>query len=142
MSTPVDSDMRAFGASDEACYRWPEDTPEHRACRQAFIAGAAAAATPVVLRIAEVAEIVAALSGTGGMETAGMIVSALYERPELIERFLREGQELMIDGEILPEKGRLTFHRRSDGKVTTPQELRAAIMVKNMERGRQSDKQR
>ena len=36
--------MRAFGASDEACSRWPDDTPEHKALRAAFIAGAIAAA--------------------------------------------------------------------------------------------------
>jgi hypothetical protein len=41
---PTAADMAAFGASDEACYRWPEDTPEHKALRAAFIAGAAAEA--------------------------------------------------------------------------------------------------
>ena len=39
---PTAADMAAFGASDEACYRWPEDTDEHKALRAAFIAGAAA----------------------------------------------------------------------------------------------------
>ena len=29
-----------FGASDAACYKWPDDTPEHRACRAAYIEGA------------------------------------------------------------------------------------------------------
>lgn len=33
--------MHAFGASDAACYHWPDDTQEHRACRAAYIRGAA-----------------------------------------------------------------------------------------------------
>lgn len=36
------SEMRAFGASDAACYKWPGDTPEHKALRAAYIEGAAA----------------------------------------------------------------------------------------------------
>lgn len=35
------ADMRAFGASDAACYKWPDDTPEHKALRAAYIEGAA-----------------------------------------------------------------------------------------------------
>ena len=38
---PNGADMRAFGASDAACVYWPEDTQEHRACRAAYIRGAA-----------------------------------------------------------------------------------------------------
>ena len=38
---PTEADMRAFSASDAACYRWPDDTVEHRALRSAYIAGAA-----------------------------------------------------------------------------------------------------
>jgi len=41
VSEPSAADMRAFGASDEACYRWPEDTDEAKALRAAFIDGAA-----------------------------------------------------------------------------------------------------
>ncbi len=33
--------MRAFGASDAACYKWPDDTVEHKALRAAYCAGAA-----------------------------------------------------------------------------------------------------
>ena len=53
MSEPTDADMRAFGASDEACYRWPEDTPEHKALRRAFIDGAAASMPSWFNKIAE-----------------------------------------------------------------------------------------
>lgn len=35
------ADMRAFGASEAACYKWPDDTPEHKALRAAYIEGAA-----------------------------------------------------------------------------------------------------
>lgn len=38
---PTEADMRAFGASHIACYKWPDDTPEHRALRAAYIEGAA-----------------------------------------------------------------------------------------------------
>ena len=31
----------AFGASDAACHKWPDDTPEHKALRAAYIEGAA-----------------------------------------------------------------------------------------------------
>lgn len=37
----TEADMRAFGASHTACYKWPEDTPEHKALRAAYIEGAA-----------------------------------------------------------------------------------------------------
>lgn len=34
-------DMARLSASEYACYRWPEDTAEHRAMRAAFMDGAA-----------------------------------------------------------------------------------------------------
>lgn len=37
----TESDMRAFGASEAACYHWPEDTAEHKALRAAYCRGAA-----------------------------------------------------------------------------------------------------
>lgn len=86
----------------------------------------------VIARIAEVANTVGWQAGIGGSETAGMIVSCLAKRPELIERFLKEGSELIIEGEIGPENGCLTFHRK-DGKVTTPEQLRISRTVKRLE---------
>ena len=88
----------------------------------------------VILHIAEVARGVGRQAGVGASETAGMIVSCLAERPELIERFLKEGSGLLVDGEISPDKGCLTFHRVLDGAVTTPEELRIARTVKALER--------
>lgn len=37
----AEADMRAFGASEIAAYKWPDDTAEHRAARSAFCEGAA-----------------------------------------------------------------------------------------------------
>jgi len=42
----AEATMRAFGASEFACYFWPEDTPEHRACRAAYCKGAADSRDP------------------------------------------------------------------------------------------------
>jgi hypothetical protein len=36
-----------LSASELACYRWPEDTAEHRAMRLAFMEGAASMASAV-----------------------------------------------------------------------------------------------
>lgn len=47
-----DADMRAFSASDAACYKWPEDTAEHKALRAAYIDGAASC-SPANHRVGE-----------------------------------------------------------------------------------------
>jgi hypothetical protein len=39
--------MAAFGASESACYKWPDDTDMHRACRAAFCDGAGWAAAEI-----------------------------------------------------------------------------------------------
>jgi hypothetical protein len=49
----------------------------------------------------------------------------------LVNRFLKDGSGLLVDGEIGPNSGCLTFHRM-DGKVTTPQELRMAREARKM----------
>lgn len=41
------AEMAAFGASDAACYKWPEDTAEAKACRAAYCDGAAWAADEI-----------------------------------------------------------------------------------------------
>ncbi len=79
----------------------------------------------VIARIGEVAEAVAWQAGVGASETAGMIISCLVAKPELIPRFLKEGSGLLVSGEIGPDQGCMTFHR-ADGKVTTPEERRMA----------------
>ena len=39
--------MAAFGASELACYRWPGDTAQDRACRAAYCDGAAWSAAEI-----------------------------------------------------------------------------------------------
>lgn len=87
----------------------------------------------VILHIAKVAEAIGWQANIGASETAGMIVSCLAKRPELVQRFLEEGSGLVVEGEIGPEKGCLTFHRK-DGKLTTSETLRISRAVKNLER--------
>lgn len=87
----------------------------------------------LIARIAEVAEAVGWQAGVGASETAGMIVSCLAARPELIGRFMDEGANLIIEGEIDTAKGWLTFHNRS-GRVTTPKELRISRQVRDLGR--------
>lgn len=38
---PTEADMRAFGANEAACYKWPDDSTWHKACRAAYCQGAA-----------------------------------------------------------------------------------------------------
>ncbi len=87
-----------------------------------------------IKRIAEIAQSVGWQAGVGAMEMAGQFVSYLTEHPEHIEAFLRDGTGFVIENGLRVEDGCLTFHRRLDGKVTTPRELRVAIDVKRMER--------
>lgn len=81
--------------------------------------------------IAEVAAAVGWQAGVGASETAGMIVSCLAARPDLVHRFLKDGSGLLVNGDIAPDHGCLTFHRL-DGTVTTPEELRMARDARKM----------
>lgn len=85
----------------------------------------------VIEHIGKVAVAVGWQAGVGASETAGMIISCLLAKPELIDRFLKEGSGLLVDGSIGPEHGCLTFHRL-DGAVTTPEELRMARDARKM----------
>lgn len=85
----------------------------------------------VIKHIGEVAVAVGWQAGVGASETAGMIISCLLARPELIDRFLEEGSGLLVSGDIGPDHGCLTFHRK-DGQVTTPEELRMARDARKM----------
>jgi hypothetical protein len=92
-----------------------------------------ATAQEIVAKIAEVSTAVGWQSGTGGCELAGMIVSSLAARPELIDRFMTDGAGLMIDRELDWSKGCLTFHN-TKGDITTPQELRMSCQVRDMKK--------
>lgn len=92
-----------------------------------------ASAQEIIAKIAEVSTAVGWQSGTGGCELAGMIVSCLAARPELIDRFMTEGAGLMIDRELDWSKGCLTFHN-ARGDITTPQDLRMACLVRDIKK--------
>lgn len=88
-----------------------------------------------VKRIAEIAEAVAYLSGVGGCETAGAIISYFATHPERVDQLLAEGlvSALGEDGDMWGG-GCLTFHRK-DGKVVTPQDLRISRQVRDIAKG-------
>lgn len=74
-------------------------------------------------KVKDVAAMTGFLSGTGGMELAGMILSSLAANPENITRFMAEGSELLIDGTITYENGCLSF-TAINGTINTPADLR------------------
>ena len=78
-----------------------------------------------IFRIAQVAEAIGKQAGVGASETAGLIISVLYEHPDWIEQFMRDGTGAFIERGYSAEYGALTFHR-IDGTVTTPAQLRIA----------------
>lgn len=83
----------------------------------------AISAKQIIDRIAEVATAVGFQAGEGAMEIAGQIVSALHANPELIERFMAEGDELFIDGSLDTARGSLTY-RAINGAIVSPATLR------------------
>lgn len=77
----------------------------------------------VIRKIASVSVAVGFQAGVPGSDVAGMIVSFLYANPEHVERFMREGSELFVDGTIRPAHGSLTY-LAANGEVLDPAELR------------------
>lgn len=74
--------------------------------------------------LARVATAIGAQANVGAMELAGQIVSILHANPEYIDRFMREGTELMVDGTLAHvETGSLTYHSMK-GEVLSPRQLR------------------
>lgn len=84
-----------------------------------------------VEHVAMVSQAVGFQAGVGASETAGMIISCLAIRPDLIDRFMDEGAGLIVDGEIDASKGYLTFYNIK-GDVTTPQQLRISMQVRDI----------
>lgn len=83
-------------------------------------------AVEFVKQCADVASSVAWAAGVGAVELAGQFVSVLAAHPEHIDRFMREGAELCIDGTLGMENGCLTYMAVS-GKITFPDTLRADL---------------
>lgn len=82
-------------------------------------------AAEAIQKIAEASEAVGFGAGEPATEIAGHLVSFLAANPVHIDRFMREGQELMIDGTFTFDQGNLTY-RALDGTIRHPDELRAA----------------
>lgn len=76
-----------------------------------------------IKKIAEVASAVGFQAGVPAADVAGQLVSFLYANPEHVERFMREGTELFVDGTIQPEWGSLTY-RAGNGEILSPADLR------------------
>lgn len=77
----------------------------------------------VIRRISDAAAAIGWQSGEPAMEIAGAIISFLAIHPEHVERFLKDGPELFIDGTIRPEFGSLSY-RSIGGDVLNPATLR------------------
>lgn len=87
------------------------------------MSGEADRAKAIIDKIAEVANIVGDGAGEPAMELAGQFVSVLRANPEHIDRFLKDGVELVFDGTLNPENGCLTY-RAINGNILSPAELR------------------
>jgi hypothetical protein len=78
----------------------------------------------VILIIAQVAANFSRQAGTGGVETAGLIVSYLAANPDKAEDFMDHGFSMMIDDHAFRwENGALTWHGQN-GEIVSPSELR------------------
>lgn len=85
-----------------------------------------------VEHVAMVSQAVGFQAGVGASGIAGMIISCLAIRPDLIDRFMDEGAGLIDDGEIDASKGCLTFYNNIKGDVTTPRQLRISMQVRDI----------
>jgi hypothetical protein len=80
-------------------------------------------AEQLVNQIASLAEAIAFQSGTASSELAGQMVSVLARDPSLIDRFMRDGSEMFLDGTIRPEVGRFSWYGQN-GQIVTPEFMR------------------
>jgi hypothetical protein len=80
-------------------------------------------------RLSDCAEALGEDAGIGGMETAGMVLSFLANRPDWLGAFMKGGITALPSDFF--ERGLLTFHG-ADGKVRLPRELRYSRIVAKM----------
>jgi hypothetical protein len=83
-----DADMRAFGASYSACHKWPSDTEQDKACRAAYVEGAADASPTTFLWCCHIRgpdDIHAAPDYATALQWADMV-------NEIDERLMRSGR--------------------------------------------------
>lgn len=91
-------------------------------------------AVEVIQRIAQAANTISAHAAIGGCETAGVMISFLAAHPDRIEAFFRDGWLEAVGDNDPWATGCLTFHRKLDGRVTTPQDLRISKTVRDLSR--------
>lgn len=87
----------------------------------------------IVKQIADLAEAIAFQSGTASSELAGQIVSALAANPALIDRFMAEGSNMFLEGELDCERGCLSWYGQN-GQIVTPEFMRAHKQVRRMKK--------
>lgn len=85
-----------------------------------------------IVHIAEAADAIAYQAGIGGTETAGMIISYLANNPDKINVFLKEGWIDAVGHDDPWSSGCLTWHRKGDGKIVSPQERRISQTVRDI----------
>ena len=87
-----------------------------------------------IKRIADAASTVGWQAGIGACETAGAIVSYLAAHPEKVDQFFESGLLDTLGDDDMWANGCLTFHRKGDGMVVTPQDLRVSRQVLDLTR--------
>lgn len=80
-------------------------------------------AQQILAQIASLSEAIAFQSGTASSELAGQMVSVLARDPSLIDRFMKDGSEMFLEGVIRPEVGRLSWYGQN-GQIVTPEFMR------------------
>ena len=85
-------------------------------------------AEALIQKIAQIADAVAFSSGTASIEYAGAIVSHLAAHPEDVETFMRDGNEMMLDGRMTLTSGYLSY-QCSDGRIRSSREIRNLAAV-------------
>lgn len=81
-----------------------------------------------ICHVAKVSEAIGFQAGVGGRETAGAIISYLYDKPDKLDAFMKSGV-FGWDSDEWVTGGRLTW-QANDGKVWHPAEARAARAAK------------
>lgn len=94
---------------------------------QSLEAAEGGSARQIIAVIADIANIVGWQAGEAGADIAGGIVSWLAANPDQIDRFMVEGGDMFINGEIKGEAGALTW-RTADGRIMDRETFEAAIL--------------
>jgi hypothetical protein len=80
----------------------------------------------IVKRISELAQSIAFQSDTASSELAGQMLSVLARDPSLIDRFMRDGSEMFLEGAFMPERGMLSWYGQN-GQIVTPEVMRELL---------------